>query len=711
MLHLSIDPIKAQKIYRIYNLCTMPLTYLSLFSTKKLLLTHYPMIFITTILFLMVPYTSPLQFDYPTIKETDPYLTARGNISYLGSEIQLTTNQTDQIGRLTYFQPLQLWDISSGRLMEADFTTKFSFTIYSNDTNPGDGLAFFLGEPPFKVPLVTDNASLGLIRPDQILSSDTSFVAVEFDTFPNDQLDPPDLREHVGINVDSMVSMEAAAWPVDFRSWPPKVYNATVSYDSTSKMLTVLFTEYDVAEGFTMEKRLSIGVNLTTLLPEQVVFGFSAANGLYTSKHVIHSWSFSSEFRIESTNIPDQHGFQPKNLRKDRLLMGLIILGSLLFVTIVFTLYFFSRCKKCTTGEKDHKDHGLVTTTTANEDQDLQINCAARKFSYYELCDATNNFAEEEKLRQEGLGGVYRGFLKDEDSYVAIKMVSKSSSQGLKEYTSELKIISELWHKNIVQLIGWCHHNELDHLLLVYEFMINGSLDAHLFRGESSLTWFARYNIARGLASALLYLHEECERCVLHTDIKSSNVMLDSNFNAKLGDFGLARLYNHDTNCSSAEQSSMFSETLGYLAPEYITTKTASKASDVFSFGVVMLEIASGKQAGEHSFETANGQVSLVEWVWDSYEREKLLDVVDKRLCKKFDVKETKCLLIVGLWCVHPDHNLRPSIRQAVQVLNFDLPCPDLPKRPTSNYYVPVNSVALPTSEPTIYCPEVVVCC
>ncbi|GMQ01403.1 hypothetical protein CsSME_00048054 [Camellia sinensis var. sinensis] len=143
-----------------------------------------------------------------------------------------------------------------------------------------------------------------------------------------------------------------------------------------------------------------------------------------------------------------------------------------------------------------------------------------KKFSYKELVIATRNFVEGEKLRQGGFGG----------------RVSKGSKQGIKEYALEVKIINWLRHRNLVQLLGWYHEEK--ELLLVYEFMPNGSLDSHLFKGNTFLTWLTRYNIAKGLATALLYLREEWEQCVLHRDIKSSNIMLDSNFNAKLGDFG-----------------------------------------------------------------------------------------------------------------------------------------------------------------------------
>ncbi|KAK3182683.1 hypothetical protein Dsin_029969 [Dipteronia sinensis] len=193
--------------------------------------------------------------------------------------------------------------------------------------------------------------------------------------------------------------------------------------------------------------------------------------------------------------------------------------------------------------------------------------------------------------------------------------------------------------------------------------MPNGSLDSHLFKGKTLLTWDVRNKIAQGLASALLYLHEEGDHCVLHRDIKSSNIMLDSKFNAKLGDFGLARFVDH----TKGSQTTALAEPVGYMAPECITARKASKESDVFSFGIVLLEIACGRRSIEHRISDES-QVSLVPWVWKSYGNKRLVDVVDKKLGMNFDIKQMACLMIVGLWCAHPARNLRPSIRQAIQV-------------------------------------------
>ncbi|KAI7749655.1 hypothetical protein M8C21_010531, partial [Ambrosia artemisiifolia] len=211
-------------------------------------------------------------------------------------------------------------------------------------------------------------------------------------------------------------------------------------------------------------------------------------------------------------------------------------------------------------------------------------------------------------------------------------------------------------------------------------YMPNGSLDYHLFGKKAPLEWSVRYKIATGLASALLYLHEEWEQCVVHRDIKTSNVMLDSGFNVKLGDFG--------------PQTTGLAGTLGYLAPECVTTGKASKESDVYSFGVVAIEIASGRKVMDSV--DSDSDLGLVEWIWDLLGKGELLSGVDQRLNEAFDSKQVECLMMVGLWCAHPDQSQRPSIRQALQVLKFEGALPNLPmKMPVLMYYAKPDALEI----------------
>ncbi|GLT47417.1 hypothetical protein SLA2020_211170 [Shorea laevis] len=373
-----------------------------------------------------------------------------------------------------------------------------------------------------------------------------------------------------------------------------------------------------------------------------------------------------------------------RNKRKG-ILVGSIVAVCLLFLGLGFILFFFWR-----KGTGSALNELALNVSLGDE---FGNGMGPREFTYIELSKATKNFAEEEKLGEGGFGSVYKGFLRDSNTDVAVKRISRRSKQGIKEYISEVKIFSRLRHRNLVKFIGWCHEKEL---LLVYEFMPNGSLDSHLFKGRSQLPWNLRFKIAQGLASALLYLHESGDFCVLHRDIKTNNIMLDSAFNAKLGDFGLARLADHE----KGSLTTLLAGTMGYLAPECHRTGKASKESDIYSFGVVVLEIVCGRRSIEPRYD--EDQASLVAWVWQAYGNHRLLDVVDMKLSTDFDMREMECLLIIGLWCAHPIRNMRPSIKQAMQVLNFEAALPNLPNEmPTPVYNIP-NAPIIRTSEPCL---------
>uniref|UniRef100_A0ACD6A243 Uncharacterized protein n=1 Tax=Avena sativa TaxID=4498 RepID=A0ACD6A243_AVESA len=332
-------------------------------------------------------------------------------------------------------------------------------------------------------------------------------------------------------------------------------------------------------------------------------------------------------------------------------------------------------------------------------EDDFERGTGPKRFRYGELAIATDNFSDEKKLGEGGFGSVYRGHLKDMNLEVAIKRVSKGSKQGRKEYASEVRIISRLRHRNLVQLIGWCHGG--GELLLVYELMPNGSLDTHLYGGGDNaavLPWPARHEIVLGLGSALLYLHQEWEQCVLHRDIKPSNVMLDASFAAKLGDFGLARLVDH----GRVSHTTVLAGTMGYMDPECMMTGRANAESDVYGFGVVLLEIACGRRPLVMAQHEDDDAVHLTQWVWEWYGRGRILGAADERLEGKFDGVEMECVLIVGLWCAHPDRSLRPSIRQAVNVLRFEAPLPSLPERmPVATFMPQVGAFTSTSSAAT----------
>ncbi|KAL8554877.1 hypothetical protein ACS0TY_002884 [Phlomoides rotata] len=635
-----------------------------------------------TVFFLFPVIVSSLSFNFSSFGPGDQNVNIKvQGDAYISPEgIQVTTDESSKLssrgtGHATYVKPFYLWNNSSGNV--SDFDTNFSFVVQSDNTVcSADGFAFFLSPLNWSIPLNSSGKGLGLsnnVTTNASAAGGDPFFAVEFDTFSNRNWDPPAPSQrtpHVGIDINSVISANTVLWPVNITDGDRN--DVRIRYDSLTRNLSVVFTVYKGNNR--NQSRLEDEVDLR-YLPEWVSVGFSAATGACFEKHNVKSWSFNSNGLDLDDENPSINPEGKKTKAKAGLVIGLVA-GLSVFVLAVILLVICLRRKK---SEKGNEEEFVFDVSMENE---FERGSGPKKFSYAELVRATDNFSEEHKLGEGGFGGVYLGFLKDSNSDVAVKRVSKSSKQGAKEYASEVRIISRLRHRNLVQLIGWCH--EKRELLLVYEFLPNGSLDSHLFEDKSSLSWETRYKVAQGLASALLYLHEEWEQCVIHRDIKSSNVMLDSSFNAKLGDFGLARLVDHE----AESQTTVLAGTMGYMAPECVITGKASKESDVYSFGIVALEIACGRKPIDGRAQ--GSQVRLVEWVWELYGRGVHLEAGDPKLGEEYNEEEMERLMVVGLWCAHPDHTLRPSIRQAIQVLSSEAQPPVLPsKLPVPTYLAP----------------------
>ncbi|XBI58678.1 hypothetical protein VPH35_039877 [Triticum aestivum] len=296
---------------------------------------------------------------------------------------------------------------------------------------------------------------------------------------------------------------------------------------------------------------------------------------------------------------------------------------------------------------------------------ELRRGLGPRQFRYSELAAATDNFAEDRKIGRGGFGPVYRGYLSDQDRYVAIKELRATATavQGRKEFEAEVTIMSRLRHRNIVQLVGWYRGRK--RLAIVYELVSGGSLDTHLYSPDRLFTWPERYKIALGLGSALRFLHTECDQCIVHGDIKPANVMLDASRNAKLGDFGLARLVDHG---AEPRTTQVVKGTLGYIDPEFVSSHRPGAESDVYSFGVVLLEIACGR--GPTLTRTDHqASAALLASVRGMHHRNRIVDAADRRLNGEFDRLQMERLLVTGLWCAHHDPMRRPSVAQAMDVL------------------------------------------
>ncbi|KAF8032054.1 hypothetical protein BT93_D1074 [Corymbia citriodora subsp. variegata] len=626
-----------------------------------------------------------ISFNIPSFQLDDQRISFQGNASVQNSSIQLTPGSpmespTYVVGRAIYHQPMHLWDSSTRNV--ADFVSHFSFAIDSHmNYSHADGLVFFLAPSGSQVPENSEGCFLGLTSNQDSTNSSTAFVAVEFDTFYDHSTNTWDpLCEHVGIDVNSVASVrETCVTWMDHNILHGQELHARVTYNSRAMELSVVL-------GDDAENSASLyyqPLNLAEYLPEWVVFGFSATTGQLFEAHTIFSWEFNSSLRIlnnvtnttngTNTDIPPG-GITRGQKSKSRVTWGTIGLSSLVLLVLVagFGWYCYKPKGRRNDQSEDEEDVPGI-------DEGFERSKGPKKYSFKVLAKSTNNFADTRLLGEGAFGKVYEGHLADANSHVAIKKITPESKQGVKEYATEVKTIRHLRHKNLVELIGWCH--EKNKFLLVYEFMSNGSLDFHLFKDKVPLTWEKRYSIAQGIALGLKYLHEDLKQCIVHRDIKSSNILLDAQFEAKLGDFGLARIIDH----AKGSQTTLVAGTTGYLAPECIYTGRASKESDVYSFGVVLLEIACGRKAIE--LRASEDQVQLMEWVWELYGIGKLLDAVDPKLGENFDARQMECLMIVGLWCVHPDPKERPPISKAIAFLSFHASPPILPpKSPIPTY-------------------------
>ncbi|XP_062160914.1 G-type lectin S-receptor-like serine/threonine-protein kinase At1g11330 isoform X2 [Alnus glutinosa] len=297
-------------------------------------------------------------------------------------------------------------------------------------------------------------------------------------------------------------------------------------------------------------------------------------------------------------------------------------------------------------------------------------------FSLQEMASATNNFHLSNKLGQGGFGPVYRGKMSNGEE-IAVKRLSRASGQGLEEFMNEVVVISKLQHRNLVRLLGCCVEGE--EKMLVYEYMPNKSLDAFLFDSVKPklLDWRRRFNIIEGISRGLLYLHRDSRLRIIHRDLKASNILLDEELNPKISDFGMARIFGSNEDQANTKR---VVGTYGYMSPEYAMRGRFSEKSDVFSFGVLLLEIVSGRR--NTSFYDEKEAMSLLEFAWRMWNAENIVALTDPMIREPcFEMEILKCIH-VGLLCVQDFAKDRPTISVVISMLKsetIDLP---LPKQP-----------------------------
>ncbi|KAL9345944.1 hypothetical protein Peur_060797 [Populus x canadensis] len=303
------------------------------------------------------------------------------------------------------------------------------------------------------------------------------------------------------------------------------------------------------------------------------------------------------------------------------------------------------------------------------EDMELPL------FPFSAIADATNNFSVNNKLGEGGFGPVYRGKLEDGQE-IAVKRLSRCSGQGFNEFKNEVILINKLQHRNLVKLLGCCSQRE--EKMLIYEYMPNRSLDFFIFDETKGrlLDWSRRFNIISGIARGLLYLHQDSRLRIIHRDLKASNVLLDDHMNPKISDFGLARMFVAD---QTEGDTSRVVGTYGYMAPEYATDGLFSVKSDVFSFGVLLLEIISGKKS--KGYYHPDHSLSLIGHTWRMWNEGKASELIDALGDESCNPSEVLRCIHISLLCVqhHPDD--RPSMASVVWMLGGESALPK-PKEP-----------------------------
>lgn len=636
------------------------------------------------------------EFDFGTL--TLSSLKLLGDAHLNNGSVRLTRDlavPNSGSGRVLYNKPVRFRQPETH--LTASFSTFFSFSVMNlNPSSIGGGLAFILS--PDDETVGDSGGYIGLLneKDDQ-----NGVVAVEFDTLMDVEF--KDINgNHVGLDLNSMISSQVADLEDIVELKGGDLINAWIEFDGETQSFNVSVSYSNLKP---KEPLLSFNLDLNRYVNDFMFVGFSGSTQGSTEIHSIEWWSFSSSISVAppfsssappppstaSFMTPTANSISPpppslapsesepisqtpqKSSKSSSChnqlckqgpgaVAGVVTAGAFFLALFAGVLVWVYSNKFKHLEKSDSLTTDIIKTP--------------KEFTYKELKSATKCFSSMRIIGHGAFGTVYKGILSDSGDIIAVKRCSHSG-QGKDEFLSELSIIGTLSHRNLVRLQGWCH--EKGEILLVYDLMPNGSLDKALFESRILLPWHHRRKILMGVASALSYLHEECENQVIHRDIKASNIMLDEGFNAKLGDFGLARKIEHD----KSPDPTVAAGTMGYLAPEYLQTGRATDKTDVFSYGAVVLEVASGRRPIE---KDVNGvgklgvSSNLVEWVWGLHREGRLLMAADNRLGSQYDEGEMRRVLLVGLACSHPDPMARPTMRGVVQMLVGEAEVPVVPR-------------------------------
>ncbi|XP_072956887.1 receptor-like serine/threonine-protein kinase SD1-8 [Typha angustifolia] len=365
----------------------------------------------------------------------------------------------------------------------------------------------------------------------------------------------------------------------------------------------------------------------------------------------------------------------PSNTRK-RGIAASITVGSIVGI-LLLSLLGYCAWKRENKKNKERRKKGIISQFSNIERNWEEKDFELPSYDLSTIEAATNNFSIENKLGEGGFGPVFKGRL-DEGEDIAVKRLSKTSVQGADELKNEVMLIAKLQHRNLVRLLGYCI--EAEERMLIYEYMSNKSLDALLFdksKSTSLLNWRTRCNIILGIARGLLYLHQDSRFRIIHRDLKASNILLDNNMNPKISDFGMARIFGGDETEANTRR---VVGTYGYMSPEYAMDGIFSMKSDVFSFGVLVLEIISGKK--NRGVYTSNPHENLLGLAWSLWEEGNALQLVDESMNCSYPLSEASKCIQIGLLCVQERPEDRPIMSSVVLMLGSETCHLPHPKQP-----------------------------
>ncbi|XP_022633592.1 probable L-type lectin-domain containing receptor kinase VII.2 isoform X1 [Vigna radiata var. radiata] len=577
-----------------------------------------------------------------------------GNATIQNSILTLTNKTFFSIGRAFYPQKIKTKPSNSSTVLP--FATSFIFSVSPCENFPiAHGFAFLFA-PVMAVNGALSGNYLGLFNRSTSGNSSNHVFAVEFDDFRNEEFNEEN-DNHVGVDLNSIISeysepagfwggREGEEWE-DLKLADGRNYQVWIEFEDS----VINVTMAPAGKKKPLRPLISKPINLSWVLLDEMYMGFSGATGRMVDYCRILAWSFSnSNFSIgdalNTKHLPVYVHPKTSLFRSNGFIIG-VTFGAFFMGGFCALVFYYSLFKT----RREEKQESF---------EDWELEYWPHRISYQEICDATSGFSEEKVIGIGTSGKVYKGVLKG--VVVAVKSINHETQHGMREFLAEISSLGRMKHRNLVGFRGWSKRKG-GKLILVYDYMENESLDKRIFECEEEmlLSWEERIRVLQNVADGILYLHEGWEVEVLHRDIKACNVLLDKDMNARLGDFGLARLHRQE----HVADTTRVIGTLGYMAPELVRIGRPTAACDVFSFGVLILEVVCGRRP------VIADQPPLVDWVVSLMEKGELSCAIDERLKGQigYNSEEAERMLHLGLLCVGTDPVTRPTMRQVVKTL------------------------------------------